>query len=93
MTITYGDVRAHVVSAPREKESSGVRIFLAQQSVMSVKPIAAGSTVRCWSGKVWVTQAGDAMDYFLSAGDTFPMARSGQVVIEAMEEAMVSVSE
>ena len=94
MTITYGAVRAHISSANKDKaEPSRVRLFLEKQSVMSLKPANHQNAVQVWSGKLWITQEGDPKDYVLSAGDTFPLKHSGRVVIQAMEESVLGVSE
>ena len=50
----------------------------------SVK-VAAGATIRCMAGKVWLTQEGDARDYCVPAGVTFCADRSGQAVLSAIE--------
>ena len=44
--------------------------------------LAAGSCIAVQSGRVWLTQTGDANDYFVDAGQRHVIARSGRVVIE-----------
>lgn len=45
-----------------------------------------GVRIRCRSGRVWVTQAGDSRDYLLAAGQQVALRRRGRVVITALEE-------
>jgi hypothetical protein len=44
--------------------------------------LAAGACIAVQSGRVWLTQAGDANDYFIAAGQRHVLARAGLVVIE-----------
>jgi DUF2917 family protein len=46
---------------------------------------AAGSTVMCCAGTVWITQESDARDIFLTAGQTFTFDRPGVALICAVE--------
>jgi hypothetical protein len=46
---------------------------------------AAGSTVMCCAGTVWITQENDARDIFLTAGQTFTFDRPGIALICAVE--------
>jgi hypothetical protein len=43
-----------------------------------------GLKVRCLSGQVWITQAGDVMDHLIAAGREFVITRPGRVVIQAL---------
>ena len=45
-----------------------------------------GYTLRCLSGQVWITQAGDAVDHLVPAGREFKVTRPGRVVIQALTE-------
>ena len=45
--------------------------------------LRAGACVAVQSGRVWLTQSGDANDYFIDAGERHVIARGGRVVIEA----------
>jgi len=44
--------------------------------------LAAGACIAVQRGRVWITQTGDANDYFVDAGQRHVVARSGRVVIE-----------
>ena len=47
------------------------------------RELAAGACVAVQSGRVWLTQTGDANDYFVDAGQRHVVARAGRVVIES----------
>jgi len=47
------------------------------------RQLPAGARIAVQAGCVWLTQAGDTNDYFLSAGETHVVTRSGRVVIES----------
>jgi hypothetical protein len=42
-----------------------------------------GACIAVQSGRIWLTQTGDANDYFVDAGQRHVMARGGRVVIES----------
>ena len=48
------------------------------------RAMPAGARIAVQSGCVWLTQAGDANDYFVSAGDSHVVTRPGRVVIESL---------
>ncbi len=45
--------------------------------------LRAGACITVQSGRVWLTQTGDANDYFVEAGQRHVVARAGRVVIES----------
>ena len=45
--------------------------------------LRAGTCIAVQSGRIWLTQTGDANDYFVDAGQRHVVARRGRVVIEA----------
>jgi len=49
------------------------------------------ATVRCTSGRIWLTQYGDSQDYVLAAGDELRFDGGAVVVIEALEAARFCV--
>jgi hypothetical protein len=46
--------------------------------------LPAGACVAVLSGRVWLTQTGDANDYFVDAGQRHVVARGDRVVIESL---------
>jgi Protein of unknown function (DUF2917) len=51
-----------------------------------------GHSVVCESGTVWVTQDGDPRDIILRAGDSFTIDRSGPALVQAFEQAAISIT-
>ena len=47
------------------------------------RAMPAGARIAVQSGCVWLTQSGDANDYFVSAGESHVVTRPGRVVIES----------
>jgi hypothetical protein len=47
------------------------------------RDLAVGASIAVHSGRVWVTQAGDANDYVVDAGERHVVTQRGRVVIES----------
>ncbi len=45
--------------------------------------LPAGASIAVQSGRVWLTQSGDAGDHFVGAGQRHVLGRAGRVVVEA----------
>lgn len=52
---------------------------------------AAGWTVACVRGGVWITQEVDSRDIFLDAGDSFTLDRAGLALVLAVRNAAVAI--
>jgi DUF2917 family protein len=52
---------------------------------------AAGWTVACRSGSVWITQEADTRDMFLNAGDSFMLDRTGLALILARQDSALAI--
>ena len=50
-----------------------------------------GTTVVCEQGILWLTQSEDYKDYFLQPGEQIVIEKKGNVLIEAMSAARVSI--
>ena len=68
--------------ARRRAEASDTIVRLAAHATAS-HDLRAGVCIVVQSGRVWLTQTGDANDYFVDAGERHVVARSGRVVIES----------
>ena len=62
-----------------------------QNSVLELRPAqilrlcrAAGKTISCEAGTLWVTQEGRMRDDFLSAGQSLCIASAGTTLVEAV---------
>jgi hypothetical protein len=52
---------------------------------------AAGWTIACRSGSVWITQEADRRDVFLYAGDGFTLDRAGLALILARQDSALAI--
>ena len=52
---------------------------------------AAGWTVACSRGSVWLTQEADTRDVFLEGGERFTLDRPGLALVLAREESIVAI--
>ena len=52
---------------------------------------AAGWTIACRSGSVWITQEADTRDVFLHAGDSFVLDRAGLALILARQDSALAM--
>lgn len=52
---------------------------------------AAGWTVACSRGSLWLTQEADTRDVFLDGGDRFTLDRPGLALVLAREESVVAI--
>ena len=62
-------------------QNSGLELPLGQ--ILRLRG-AAGKTIRCEGGTLWVTQEGRLRDDFLSAGQTLCIAGAGTTLVEAV---------
>jgi ferric-dicitrate binding protein FerR (iron transport regulator) len=67
---------------PRRTQAPEAVVRLAAQATVA-RRLRAGTSIAVQSGRIWLTQAGDANDYFVDAGQRHVVARAGHVVIEA----------
>jgi len=66
----------------RAAEASDTAVRLAAGATLAGR-LPAGACVAVQSGRIWLTQAGDANDYFVGAGERHVVTRGGRVVIES----------
>jgi hypothetical protein len=65
---------------------------LPARALWSIDP-KPGMVIRCVSGNLWITQTGDARDTVLHAGEMFTPAIKGRVVVQALTDARISISD
>lgn len=92
MTIAYDHIRATVPETQREAGMTPVRISLLPNAVMSLAGEGQGFALTCHAGRLWVTQPGDPADHLLAAGERFVAEGKGSLVLQALNEAVVSVT-
>ena len=61
---------------------------LTRGELLTLEPGRTGVRIRCRSGRLWVTQAGDPRDHLLGAGQELLLTRRGRVVITALAESL-----
>ncbi len=69
--------------ARRPVEARDPFIRLAAHATLAGR-LPAGACIAVHSGRIWLTQTGDANDYFIEAGQRHVVARGGRVVIESL---------
>ncbi|GFO59284.1 hypothetical protein GMST_16090 [Geomonas silvestris] len=65
--------------------------LLKNKEVLTLIGKARLESVWVKSGRVWLTKEGDSRDYCLSAGSRLPLGGARLVVLEALEDAALSV--
>ena len=68
-----------------------MEIRLPKNETVRIEGDPRGVAVCCHEGVVWLTQAGDSRDYFLTAGEMVCFRYNGTAVLEGHEEARVSI--
>jgi len=68
-------------------------LHLAKNASFTIKGDCRGGHIRCEEGIIWLTQAGDPVDYFLQSQEEFVISRKGTVVIEAHRDASILLPE
>jgi hypothetical protein len=68
---------------PALRDGDPVAVVRLAAGATLARPLRAGTCIAVKSGRVWLTQSGDANDYFVDAGQHHVIARGGRVVIEA----------
>lgn len=54
-------------------------------------PRSAGKTVTARTGAVWITEEGGLEDVVLAAGESYTLGRRGVAIIEAFDDASISL--
>ena len=68
--------------ARQRAEAADTAIHLATHAT-ATHELRAGACIAVQSGRIWLTQTGDANDYFVEAGQRHVVARDGRVVVES----------
>jgi hypothetical protein len=67
-----------------------MRIQLSRGEALPVRG-GARRTVRAHAGRVWITEEKAMHDVVLQAGESFRLARPGLAVLEAFQDAWISI--
>ena len=78
------DTTLRLASALRRRpvEAHDRVIRLTARATLAAR-LPAGACVAVQSGRIWLTQAGDANDYFIEGGERHVVTHGGRVVIES----------
>ncbi|PLX77750.1 MAG: hypothetical protein C0614_09330 [Desulfuromonas sp.] len=68
-----------------------MEIQLNERCVCSPRTGRGRVTVKCHTGLVWVTRAGDCRDYLVSEGEEVLVPRGGRMVVMALETSQFMV--
>ncbi len=66
-------------------------IHLHRRAFHHVTKVDPGMTVACEQGLVWLTEVNNAQDYMLRPGKSVVILTRGDVLIEALSDAEVSI--
>lgn len=66
-------------------------LHLHRRAFYHVAKVNPGMTVACEEGLVWVTEANNPQDYMLRPGRSMVIRKRGDVLIEALSDAEVSI--
>lgn len=73
------------------RQQAGRRIIPAVQGAVTIDKgatlvveRAAGASVCCLSGSLWITHDGDVKDVLIDAGDTYRSERSGRMLVHGL---------
>ena len=70
-----------ILAGPRGEASDTIVRLAAHAATTRV--LRAGACIAVQSGRVWLTQSGDANDYIVEAGQRHVVVRGGRVVVES----------
>ena len=77
----------------REAQKAKAREYsLGQGQMLHFDGDQRGMTVKSRYGKIWLTQENDLEDYLLTPSEEFVITKRGLVVLEATQEALVSIA-
>ncbi len=76
-----------------QSQSHKVQLLLKKHQLLTLNEAQPKMAIECKSGVIWVTHAGDRRDYILIAGRTCVPNGNGNLVIEAINDALVDIEE
>jgi hypothetical protein len=73
------------------RETNKLDLRLHRRAFYHVAKVHPGMTVFCEEGLVWVTEANNPQDYMLRPGKSMLIRKRGDVLIEALSDAEISI--
>lgn len=70
---------------------SGLKRVVIEIERRGIVPVAAstGASIGCLRGRLWITELGCIKDILLEAGGTHVIVRDGEVLVQALRDAIV----
>ena len=65
--------------------------LLGKGEVLAFEASGAIEAITVTAGRIWLTRSGDTRDYCLEAGDRLPVQKAGQLIVEALQPATVTI--
>ena len=72
-------------------QHKNISLNLHPHQVQKLNDVKPGMTVVCDTGVVWLTESNNPQDYTMRPGHSVVIKKQGQVLIEAVEDANVSI--
>lgn len=73
------------------QKNTRLNLHLHRRAFHHVTKVEPGLTVSCEQGLVWLTEANNAQDYTLRPGHSVVLLARGEVLIEALSDAELSI--
>jgi len=70
-----------------------VQLVLKKHQLVTLNEAQPKMAIECRTGVIWVTHSGDLRDYVLEAGRSCVPNGSGDLLIEAIDDARVDIEE
>ncbi len=70
-----------------------IELFLRPHEVLSLDNRQHPMAIECKNGVIWVTRTGGHKDHILNAGESYIPAARGSIVIQAIGESQVNITE
>ncbi len=75
-----------------DRDKGQIHLDLAVGALWAARGDQRWRAIICRRGAVWITQECDGIDYVLQAGEIFIVTQHGQVLVQALEPASVTVT-
>ncbi|MCI0520293.1 MAG: DUF2917 domain-containing protein [Chloroflexi bacterium] len=70
-----------------------LELILHPHEPVELKEAHARMAIECKQGMLWITSDGDLGDHLLTAGERFTPKKRGKIIIEALRDACLCVSD
>ncbi len=74
-------------------QTNKLSLLLKKHQLLTLNEAQPRMAIECKEGVIWVTHSGENQDYLLRAGRQYTPKGKGRLVIEAIDDACVSIAE